>query len=263
MLAFLQTLLPVAAAANAVARQALSQMRQAADEVQQRWDAQQREMEQQEAGGVSASSTQEEIARYFQRRRQQKEQQQEAGGHPLEAMERGGAAPPAAAKWRGAHAPAEGSSTHTAVAAPAAWPTNPIPSSPLLLSHLAEEEEHKVPMSGSEREHVSLLRRHAHAAGSLAQAVADAISPLALSKPLQVAVQSFGVCIEALRTLAATTEAVELDTNKARLLLLPGVGAVVSLHGWPVAFFKGPLPLCLLLEFSHQGQQLARASPPC
>ena len=78
-------------------------------------------------------------------------------------------------------------------------------------------------MSGSEREHVSLLRRHAHAAGSLAQAMADAVSPLALSKSLQVAVQSFGVCIEALRSLAATTETVELDTNKARLplLLLP------------------------------------------
>jgi hypothetical protein len=77
-----------------------------------------------------------------------------------------------------------------------------------------------VPMSGSEREHVSLLRHHAHAAGSLAQAVADAVSPLALSKSLQVAVQSFGVCIEALRSLAATTETVELDTNKARLPLL-------------------------------------------
>lgn len=96
VLAFLQTLLPVAAAANAVARQALSEMRQAADEVQQRWDVHQREIEQQEAGGVSASATQEEIARYFERRRQQKEQE-EAEGHPLEAMERGGAALPAAA----------------------------------------------------------------------------------------------------------------------------------------------------------------------
>ena len=91
MLAFLQTLLPVAAAANAVARQALSQMRQAADEVQQRWDVQQREMEQHDAGGVSASATEEEITRFFDRRRQQKEQQ-EAEGHPLEAMERGAAA---------------------------------------------------------------------------------------------------------------------------------------------------------------------------
>ena len=91
MLAFLQTLLPVAAAANAVARQALSEIRQAADEVQQRWDVQQREMKQQDVGGVNASATQEEIARFFERRRQQKAQQ-EAEGHPLEAMERGGAA---------------------------------------------------------------------------------------------------------------------------------------------------------------------------
>ena len=91
-------------------------------------------------------------------------------------------------------------------------------------------------MSVSEREHVSLLRRHAHAAGSLAQAMADAVSPLALSKSLQVAVQSFGVCIEALRTLAATTETVELDTNKARLpplllLLLLHIPALLHLVG--------------------------------
>lgn len=51
---------------------------------------------------------------------------------------------------------------------------------------LAEEESRKVFMSSAEREHVSLLRRHAHAAGSLAQAVADAASPLAMSQSLQV-----------------------------------------------------------------------------
>ena len=41
-------------------------------------------------------------------------------------------------------------------------------------------------MSLAEREQVSLLRRQAHAAGSLAQAVADAASPLAMSQSLQV-----------------------------------------------------------------------------
>lgn len=41
-------------------------------------------------------------------------------------------------------------------------------------------------MSPAEREQVSLLRRHAHAAGTLAQAVADAASPLAVSQSLQV-----------------------------------------------------------------------------
>lgn len=50
----------------------------------------------------------------------------------------------------------------------------------------AEEEARKVAMSPAEREQVSLLRRHAHAAGSLAQAVADAASPLAMSQSLQV-----------------------------------------------------------------------------
>lgn len=37
-----------------------------------------------------------------------------------------------------------------------------------------------------ECEQKSLLRRHLHAAGSLAQAVADAVSPLAMSQSLQV-----------------------------------------------------------------------------
>ena len=107
-----------------------------------------------------------------------------------------------------------------------------------------------------EREHVSLLRRHLHAAGSLSQTVADAASPLALSQSLQartvlrvhhclgghlayglvytayllpqlafvsaasttcvqVAVQSMSVCSQALHALAVTTQAVELDANKA------------------------------------------------
>lgn len=73
-------------------------------------------------------------------------------------------------------------------------------------------------LSAPEREQISLLRRHAHAAGSLAQAVADAASPLALAQSLQVAVQSCGVVAEALRALAATTETVELDTNQVRTL---------------------------------------------
>lgn len=152
----------------------------------------------------------------------------------------------------------------------------------------AEEEERKVSLSGAEREHVSLLRRHAAAAAGLAQAAADAASPLAMSQSLQVravarapepgdcyhlhgwrlqrhragqaaehdgieptlacrtllcarqrrplcnprppgslpaargaqvAVQSFGVCIQALRALAATTEAVELHTDRVRAAL--------------------------------------------
>lgn len=41
-------------------------------------------------------------------------------------------------------------------------------------------------LSSAEREEVSLLRRHGHAAGTLAQAVADAASPLAMSQSLQV-----------------------------------------------------------------------------
>ena len=116
-----------------------------------------------------------------------------------------------------------------------------------------------MPMSVSEREHVSLLRRHAHAAGSLAQAMADAVSPLALSKSLQVAVQSFGVCIEALRTLAATTETVELDTNKARLppllLLLLLLLRAASLHGSCLDFITA----CCA---TYQQGSPARASPP-
>ena len=41
-------------------------------------------------------------------------------------------------------------------------------------------------MSSFQREHVSLLRRHLHAAATLAQAVADASSPIAMSRSLQV-----------------------------------------------------------------------------
>ena len=70
-----------------------------------------------------------------------------------------------------------------------------------------------MPLSDAEREQVSLLRRHAAAAAGLAQAVADAASPLALSQALPVAVQSFGVCLQALRALAATTQVAELDTG--------------------------------------------------
>lgn len=41
-------------------------------------------------------------------------------------------------------------------------------------------------LSGYEQEQVSLLRRHIHAAGTLAEAVANAVSPLAMSESLQV-----------------------------------------------------------------------------
>lgn len=43
-----------------------------------------------------------------------------------------------------------------------------------------------MPLSAAEREHMSLLRRHAAAAANLAQATADAASPLAMSRWLQV-----------------------------------------------------------------------------
>lgn len=146
-------------------------------------------------------------------------------------------------------------------------------------------------ISSAERERVSLLRRHAHAAGSLAQAVADAVSPLALSlslqvgwqhqlrvgcgaegqavwsascnarslcwlvpqtlaRPvlvllLQVAVQSFGVVAEALRSLAAVSEAVELDVNK--------VGAGVGWLGWQETV------VCALVGACQKPGQLAYA----
>lgn len=69
VLAFLQALLPIASAAGGVARQALGEMRQVADAVQERWDARQRELEEQEqaavaaAGGSAAATTQEEVRR--------------------------------------------------------------------------------------------------------------------------------------------------------------------------------------------------------
>lgn len=60
-----------------------------------------------------------------------------------------------------------------------------VPASCAMPTLPAEEEERKVVLTTSEREHIALLRRHAHAAGSLAQAVADAVSPLAMSQSLQ------------------------------------------------------------------------------
>lgn len=83
-------------------------------------------------------------------------------------------------------------------------------------------------LAAAEREQVSLLRRHAHAAGGLAQAVADAASPLALSQSLQVAVQSFGVVLQALQALAAVTEVVELDVAQVGVVGRPA-GAAVGL----------------------------------
>lgn len=91
MLAFLHVLLSVANAAEAVAHQALEEMRQVAQQVQQRWD--EREREQEEAAAAAAAvggnrfgaASQEEICRYFQRRLEQQDRE----GHPLEAMERG------------------------------------------------------------------------------------------------------------------------------------------------------------------------------
>lgn len=48
-------------------------------------------------------------------------------------------------------------------------------------------------MSCAEREHISLLRRHLHAAGGLAQVVADAVSPLAVAQSLQVGKPRAGI----------------------------------------------------------------------
>ncbi|KAL4440079.1 hypothetical protein ABPG75_003080 [Micractinium tetrahymenae] len=186
VLAFLQALSPVAAAAGAVARQVLAEMRQAAQAVQERWEARQKQLEEEEAtaaaaSGGSAAATQDDIRRYFQRRQRQQERAAAAAG--------------AAALGEEGEAEADAAEEME-----------------------REEEERKVPLSGTEREHVSLLRRHAAAAAGLAQAAADAASPLAMSQSLQVAVQSFGVCTEALRALAATTEAVELETDKIQVL---------------------------------------------
>lgn len=56
-------------------------------------------------------------------------------------------------------------------------------------SHSCREDEEQGPLvrlSSYEREQVALLRRHVHAAGTLAEAIANAASPLAMSASLQV-----------------------------------------------------------------------------
>lgn len=104
VLAFLQTLDPVAGAAGAVARQVLVDMRSVAAEVQQRWDTRQQELEAAEAaalaaaGGDRAAATQAEIRAFFEQRGAAQRAQQQAGGlddsmdqdgHPIEQMELG------------------------------------------------------------------------------------------------------------------------------------------------------------------------------
>ena len=106
-------------------------------------------------------------------------------------------------------------------------------------------------LSGGEREHVALLRRRAHAAGGLAQAVADAASPLAMSKSLQVAVQSFGVVAQALRVLAATTEAVELDEGQ------------VCTAGWLAGWAGGLGGLAAKMEGGTRPGRCAHPTPCC
>lgn len=102
VLAFLQALLPMAAAAGAVARQALAEMRAAAAAVRERWEARQRELQEQEAaalaaaGGDAAAASQAEVRAFFarqQRRRAAREQPgvplEAAEGHPQDELELG------------------------------------------------------------------------------------------------------------------------------------------------------------------------------
>lgn len=100
----LQALAPVAAAAGAVARQVLTEMRQAAETVQERWDQRQRELDETEAAvvtGDSSMASPEEIQRFFRRRQLQQEHalagEGEGEGYAAEEMERGAvpARPPA------------------------------------------------------------------------------------------------------------------------------------------------------------------------
>lgn len=104
VLAFLQTLAPVAAAAGAVARQVLADMRSVAAEVQQRWDARQAELDAAEAavlaaaGGDRAAATQAEVRAFFEQRAAAQRAQEQVGelgsggeqqGHPVEQLELG------------------------------------------------------------------------------------------------------------------------------------------------------------------------------
>ncbi len=108
VLAFLQALAPVAAATGAVARQVLAEMRQVAGEVQERWEARQKQLQEGEAAaaaaaGGSAATTQDDIRRYFERRQRQRQRhaasaaaaEEEGGGgaHAPEEMERGALQP--------------------------------------------------------------------------------------------------------------------------------------------------------------------------
>jgi hypothetical protein len=149
-----------------------------------------------------------------------------------------------------------------------------------------DEETRQVFMHNAERERVLLLRRHAHAAGSLAQAVADAASPLAMSQSLQVAVQSLGVVAGALRALAAVTEAAELDVNQIQLLtrrrtdvappdpdtprMLPSVHLawaplLGALQDWRVSVVEAALQFladCTCLSGSFLRKRFAREAAP-
>lgn len=102
VLAFLQTLAPVAAAAGVVARQVLADMRSVAAEVQQRWDARQTELDAAEAamlaaaGGDRAAATQAEVRAFFEQRAAAQRAQEQVGelggeqqGHPVEQLELG------------------------------------------------------------------------------------------------------------------------------------------------------------------------------
>lgn len=98
VLAFLQALLPIAAAAGAEAQQALGEMRQLATAVQERWEERQRELDEREAvalaaaGGSAAAASRLEIRRFFERRQQRRARQEQPGAVVEEAAEGNGAA---------------------------------------------------------------------------------------------------------------------------------------------------------------------------
>ena len=105
VLAFLQALLPMAAAAGGVARQALREMRAVAAGVRERWEARQRELEEREAaalaaaGGDAAAASQAQVRAFFERRQRRRAAREQRGvpppgeGHPLDELEQGEAVP--------------------------------------------------------------------------------------------------------------------------------------------------------------------------
>ena len=206
VLAFIQTLLPMASAAVGVAQQCLADVRLFSNDVQQRWDGRQRLLRERldpDAGdGVGIDS----IREFF-------EQQRLPGGD----QDPGGA------------------------------------------------ETSKVALSFEESERLALLRHHLHAAATVAQAIADASSPLAVASSIQVgglrgrgvwagaraffprffpasslaifpqrhfrtlpvscafqvSVQSMDVCGTALKALASATLAVEMYAQIGEMCLVP------------------------------------------